>query len=110
MKINQTRPMDELRGRNRGVAEMLTDRVHVSLSGLQAVRVIRAAMRTPYRDMPVALRRGLVKCVIEQHFRNQRTYEAVAGRPLNSQRVLGANGRDGIGYAKFAKQVRASFD
>lgn len=62
IRINTARPIEELIGQNYGIVRQILGRVHVSKSVLQAAR---AARGRNMRKVPVALRRGWAKCVIE---------------------------------------------
>ena len=74
MKINPDRPLEDLVGDNRGIVRMRLGNVHVARSYLHAARESRPRNM---RLMPVALRRGWAKCVLETWNEYRGTYNAV---------------------------------
>jgi hypothetical protein len=62
MKLNPQRPIEELTGNNRGIVRQKLGRIHCMTSVREAVRECRIPNR---RNLPVELRRGLVKCIMD---------------------------------------------
>ena len=62
MKLNPTRPTEDLIGNNRGIVRQKLARIHCMTSVLEAARECRPKSM---RRVPVALRRGLAKCIME---------------------------------------------
>lgn len=74
MNINPTRPVEELTGNNRGITRQRLGNIHVMTPILAQCRQVRPLnMRT----MPVELRRGWVKCVLDTIEEYRGTYVAV---------------------------------
>lgn len=62
MRLNPCRPIEELVGANRGIVRQKLARIHCMTSVLSAARACRPRnMRT----VPIAIRRGLSKCVLD---------------------------------------------
>lgn len=74
MTINRTRPVENLIGDNRGMIRMKLGNIHCMSSVLTAARHCRPKNM---RRVPVALRRGWAKCVIETLAEYQGTYRFV---------------------------------
>ena len=62
MQINPNRPVEELIGDNRGIVRMKLGNIHCMTSVLDAARECRPRNM---RDVPVELRRGLAKCIMD---------------------------------------------
>lgn len=62
MYVNPERPVEELTGSNRGIVRQILARTHCMTPVLKAARECRPARM---RTVPVALRRGWVKCVMD---------------------------------------------
>jgi hypothetical protein len=74
MTINDKRPLEELTGSNRGIVRQRLGNIHCLSSRLSAAR---AARPRSLRSVPVALRRGWAKCVIDTMAEYRSTYVAV---------------------------------
>jgi hypothetical protein len=74
MTINPNRPIEELRGSNRGIVRQILGRVHCCSSRLTAAR---AARPRNFRKVPVELRRGWAKCVIDTMAEYRVTFDYV---------------------------------
>jgi hypothetical protein len=74
MQINENRPFEELIGKNYGIVRQRLANIHcMSTKLVQA----RAARPRGMRKMPVALRRGWAKCVLDTMNEFQETYRSV---------------------------------
>jgi hypothetical protein len=62
MKIDKSKPLEELVGINRGVVRQKLARIHCMTPIIDQARI---ACPTDLWDAPVELRRGWVKCVID---------------------------------------------
>lgn len=74
MKINPSRPLEDLIGDNRGIVRQILGRCHCCSPIL---KLAREARPKGMREVPVALRRGWAKCVIETRDEYRETYLAV---------------------------------
>lgn len=74
MYINESRPVEELVGANRGIVRQRLGNFHLSHSILQAARHARARNM---RALPVQLRRGWALCVLQTWKEYRDTYFAV---------------------------------
>ena len=74
MRINQDRPVEELVGTNRGIVRQRLGVFHCGHSALAAARHARP---NGMRNVPVELRRGWVKCVLDTWAEYRGTYVAV---------------------------------
>ena len=74
MKINQDRPVEELVGANRSIAQERLGNIHCMSKPFVAAR---AARPKHMRTVPVPLRRGWVKCVLDTMRSYRETYVAV---------------------------------
>ena len=74
MTINPDRPIEELQGTNRGIVRQRLANIHCMTPLLGQAR---AARPKTMRGVPVALRRGWAKCVIDTMNEYQGTYVAV---------------------------------
>jgi hypothetical protein len=74
MNINPTRPIEDLTGNNQGIVRQILGRCHCCSPILKLAREARPkGMRT----VPVALRRGWAKCVIETNKEQRDLYVSV---------------------------------
>lgn len=74
MNINANRPLEELVGDNRGIVRQILGRCHCCRPVMELAREARPK---GMRSVPVALRRGWAKCVIETIAEYRETYFAV---------------------------------
>jgi hypothetical protein len=74
MVINEKRQIEEMVGSNRGIIRQKLARIHCMTSVLAAARECRPKTM---RSVPVALRRGWVKCVMETVAEYRGTYIGV---------------------------------
>lgn len=74
MNINPNRPVENLVGDNRGIVRQILGRCHCCSPLL---RLAREARPRGMRSVPVALRRGWVKCVLETAAEYKSRYVAV---------------------------------
>jgi hypothetical protein len=74
MTINNARPVEELVGSNYGIVRMRLGNIHCCESLLTQARHARPK---GMRSVPVALRRGWVKCVLETVAENRGLYRSV---------------------------------
>ena len=80
IRINKDRQIEELLGQNYGITRQIVCRMHI---GDSVLKVARAARPGPMRGkVPVALRRGWVKCVIQTHLENRKLYADVMNGTL----------------------------
>lgn len=82
LRINPSRPLEELLGVNRGIVRQKLGRVHCMTDWREAYRDIRRGIIDragvdAWRDYPLALRRGLAKCVHDTLAEFRGTYVAV---------------------------------
>lgn len=78
MTINSTRPVEELVGDNYGIVRMRLGNIHCCASLLEQARKARPM---GMRSVPVALRRGWAKCVLETVAENRGMfYDVMTGR------------------------------
>lgn len=71
IKINPDRPVEDLVGDNRGIVRQILGRVHCMTHPLKAAKQARPKNM---RKVPVALRRGWAKCVLETLNEYRSTY------------------------------------
>lgn len=74
MRIDPTRPMEELIGDNYGIVRMRLSNAHCMLPRHDLLRIARPCNMRKY---PVALRRGWAKCALEAIAEFRGTYVAV---------------------------------
>lgn len=74
--INPARPLEELTGQNYGILCQKLARIHCCTGWREAYRDIRSGIRN-WHSVPVALRRGLAKCVFDTLAEYRGTYLAV---------------------------------
>ena len=87
MRINPNRPIEDLVGDNRGIVRQRLGNRHCMGRVLQQARECRPkGMRT----VPVALRRGWAKCVLETISEYRSTFIGVMGANLDYKTSVGA--------------------
>lgn len=82
MQINESRPVEELTGDNRGIMRQKLARIHCMTSVLQAARECRPRNM---RAMPVELRRGWAKCLLDTLAEYRGTFIGVMGGSMNTE-------------------------
>lgn len=96
MKINANRPLEELIGNNRRMVRLRLGRLHCGRSVLSLARECRnrnndGHKTEPWRKLvPVAIRRGWAKCVIETVSEYRSTWIAVRSGNFSYECQLGA--------------------
>lgn len=62
MRIDTSKPLDELIGANRGIVRQILGRIHCCTAPLAAARQV---WPKGMRGKPKAIRRGLAKCILD---------------------------------------------
>jgi hypothetical protein len=88
MKINPDRPVEELTGDNRAIVRQILGRIHCMESVLDAAHEARP--KGGMRGIPVALRRGWAKCVLDTLAEYRSTYIGVVSANLSYKTTVGA--------------------
>lgn len=79
MRIDSNRPLERLVGDNRGICRQIINRdVHVGTSDINTVRYVLRSMKS-WRNIPVALKRGLILECVETARENRDLYRYVMG-------------------------------
>ena len=87
MRINESRPVEELTGNNYGIVRQRLAECHCMRSVLDLAREVRPKRM---REFPVQLRRGWAKCVIETVAQYRSTFIGVMSGNLGCKCELGA--------------------
>ena len=87
MKIDESKPLENLVGDNRGIVRMRLANLHCMTPVLEQARAVRPKRM---RDVPVALRRGWAKCVLETVAEYRKTYVEVMTRSPYDQTKITA--------------------